>query len=158
MTNILNLIVDLPKLAIRQAIQPLRLAMRRPLNHPASQAELAKLVEQSLVHKIRAGYTHRFITLMFVIVDERIFCRRYSYGEPSWHSVFLKNPAGQIKLDKTIVNIEAHVPKDLDDIIPAIDQAYAMKLKQYGARFLLAGATEPRAHASTIELKLDNTK
>ncbi len=47
-------------------------------------------------------------------VGERVFCRRHTYGEPSWHSVFQTDPAGQIKLDKTIVNIEARVPRDLD--------------------------------------------
>ena len=158
MSKALNLIIDLPRLALRQATQPLRLAMRQPLDHPASQAELASLVESSLRHEIRAGYTHRFITLMFVTVGDRVFCRRYSYGEPSWHGVFLKAPEGQVKLDKTVVNITAGVPGDMDDIIPGVDRAYAARLKHLGARFLLAGATEPRAQASTLELRLNTAK
>ena len=122
--------------------------------HPKTQRELAALVDNSLKHEIRAGYTHRFITLMFVTVGERVFCRRYAYGEPSWHSVFQSDPPGQVKLDKTVVNIEARVPQDLDDIVPDLDQAYADALRNLGASYMLAGATEPRARESTMEVRL----
>ncbi|WP_168206453.1 DUF2255 family protein [Labrenzia sp. PHM005] len=152
--NPLELMVDLPKLFVRQTIQPLRLSFRKPLTQPETQADLAKLVDHALAHEIRAGFTHRFITLLFVTVDERVFCRRYQYTEPSWHGVFLNDPAGQVKLDKTVVTINAHVPNDLASILPAIDAAYAGKLEQLGARFLLDGAIEPRAQQSTLELKL----
>ncbi|MDE2751567.1 MAG: hypothetical protein OXI83_03220, partial [Gemmatimonadota bacterium] len=103
--------------------------------HPKTQRELADLVDNSLKHEIRAGYTHRFITLMFVTVGERVFCRRYTYGEPSWHSVFQTDPAGQVTLDKTVVNIEARVPQDLVEIVPDVDQAYADALKKLGASY-----------------------
>lgn len=115
---------------------------------------MADQVNTALRHEIRAGYTHRFINLMFVTVGERVFCRRYTYSEPSWHSAFRADPAGQIKLDKTVVNIEARIPEDFDEIVPAIDQAYAESLKKLGASFMLAGAVEPRAQESTLELKL----
>lgn len=153
-SNILNLMIDLPKLLVKQAIQPLRLILRKPLPYPETQIEMANLVNGSLKHKIRAGYTHRFITILFVTVGDRVFCRRYSYGEPSWHSAFQADSVGQITLDKTIVNIEGQIPNDLDEIIPAVDQAYAAKLKQLGARFMLAGVIEPRAQQSTMELML----
>ena len=90
---------------------------------------------------------------MFVTVGERVFCRRYTYGEPSWHSVFRTDPAGQVKLDKTVVNIEARVPHDLDEVVPHVDQAYADALKRLGASFMLAGATERRAQESTMEVR-----
>ena len=154
--NILQTAVDLPRLIFLQFARPLRVAFRSTLEHPATQAQMAELVKTSLRHEIRAGYTHRFITLMFVTVGERVFCRRYSYGEPSWHSVFRNNPEGQIKADKTIVNIEAHVPHDLDEIISLVDQAYADKLRLLGARFMLPGAIEPRAQQSTLELTLSD--
>lgn len=154
MTNILNSVIGIPKLIAMQAVRPLRVGMRRPLAHPTSQAQLAEMVDNALIHEIRAGYTHRFITLMFVTVGDRIFCRRYTYQEPSWHSAFRANPAGQIKLDKTVVNIDARVPRDLNEIVSSVDQAYADKLRQLGASFMLAGAIEPRAQASTIEITL----
>ena len=154
--NIFQAAMDFPRLLFLQAVRPLRLAFRKPLPHPATQAEMAELVETSLRHEIRAGYTHSFITLMFVTVDERVFCRRYSYGEPSWHSVFKSKPEGQIKLDNTVVNIDAHLPADLDDILPAVDQAYAEKLKQLGARFMIPGAVESRAQQSTLELTISD--
>ena len=128
--------------------------MRSPMPHPKTQRELADLVDNSLKHEIRAGFTHRFITLMFVTVSDRVFCRRYTYGEPSWHSAFRTDPAGQIKLDKTVVNIEARVPQDLDEIGPDVDRAYADALKKLGASYMLAGATEPRARESTMEVRL----
>ena len=137
-----------------QAIKPLRLMLREPLDYPKTQVELAALVDNALTHEIRAGFAHRFITLLFVTVGERVFCRRYRYTEPSWHSVFRTDPAGQIRLDKTVVNITAQVPDDLGDILPAIDASYAARLKQLGARFLLEGAVEPRARESTLELTL----
>ena len=126
------------------------------MQHPKTQRDLADLVDNSQKHEIRAGYTHRFITLMFVTVGERVFCRRYSYGEPSWHSVFQTHPAGQVRLDKTVVKIEARVPQDLDEIVRHVDQAYADALKKLGASYMLAGATEPRARESTMEVSLAN--
>ncbi|MEW8624255.1 MAG: hypothetical protein AB2551_00710 [Candidatus Thiodiazotropha sp.] len=75
---------------------------------------MTKMVDDAISSKIRAGFTHRFIT----------------------------------------VNIEARIPHDLDDIISAVDDAYAAKLKQYGASFMLDGAVETRAQESTIELLL----
>ncbi|WP_375750529.1 DUF2255 family protein [Vibrio sp. HN007] len=156
--NILNLMVETPKLVVTQAVKPIRVAMRKPKPHPTTQRLMAKLVEESFVHEVRAGFTHRFITILFVTVGSRVFCRRYTYSEPSWHSAFLLgSPQGQIKLDKTIVNIEARAPEDMGDILHDVDKAYQKKLKQLGASFLLAGATEPRAHASTIELFLSET-
>lgn len=155
--DILNMVIDLPKLFALQVIQPLRLVMRKAGPAPETAQEMADLVNNSLKHEIRAGFTHRFIHLLFVTVGDRVFARRYTYGEPSWHSAFRTDPPGQIKLDKTIVNIDGRVPADLDDIISQVDQAYADSLKKVGARFLLSGAIEPRAQQSTIELTLSKS-
>lgn len=132
----------------------IRLAFRKPVMIPSTQQQFANLVNHSIQHEIRAGTTHRFITLLFVTVNERVFCRRYTYREPSWYSAFAQDPAGQVKLDKTIVDIIGRVPADLDDINPQVNQAYEAKLKQLGASYMLAGAVEPRAQASTFELVL----
>ena len=150
----LNIVAEAPRLIATRVAQPLRLALRRPQEYPKTQRRLRMLFEHALSHEIRAGYTHRFITLLFVTVGDRVFCRRYTYGEPSWHSAFRADPAGQIRLDKTVVNIDAHVPGDLDDILPDVDKAYADKLKQLGASFMLSGAVGPRAQASTMEITL----
>lgn len=149
-----QLLFELPKLLAGQAVKPLRLACRRTEKQPGSQAQFAALVRHALRHEIRAGFEHRFITLLFVTVQERVFCRRYAYGEPSWHSVFLADARGQVKLDKTIVGIEARIPDDLGEILPSIDAAYEAKLKQFGARFMLAGAVAPQAQQSTLEIFL----
>lgn len=114
--------------------------------------EVADLVNHSMHHQIRQGHTHRFIDLMFVAVDERIFCRRYTYSEPSWRTAFIQDQAGQIKLDRTIVNVQGIIPEDLDEINTLVDQAYADALEQRGASYLLPGATDSRALASTMEM------
>lgn len=153
--DFLSLVTDSPKLIATQVVKPLRVAVRKQQAHPNTQQKLADMVNDALVHEIRAGFTHRFIPLLFVTVGSRVFCRRYTYSEPSWHSAFvLGSPQGQIKLDKTVVNIEAHVPYDMEDVLSQVDNAYAKKLRQLGARFMLAGATEQRAQESTIEIML----
>lgn len=52
------------------------------------------------------------------------------------------------------MNIDARVPHDLNEIVSSVDQAYADKLRQLGASFMLAGAIEPRALVSTTEITL----
>lgn len=136
----------------------MRLMLRRPATPPQSQAQLANMVNYAVGHAIRQGYTHRFITLLFVTVGERVFCRRYSYNEPSWHSAFVNDAEGQLRLDKTVVNIKGFVPADLEDINPAVNKAYEQKLAKLGAGSMLAGATEPRALAGTLELVLNTDK
>ena len=152
--NLLKTATELPRFVIGQVLRPLRLSLRSPGEHPSTQAQFAALVSRSVRQQVRAGYTHRFIDLMFVTVGERVFCRRYTYNEPSWHSAFLTDAEGQVRLDKTVVNIEARVPADMDEIVPAVDAAYAASLKKLGASFLLSGATDDRAQASTLELSL----
>jgi hypothetical protein len=110
------------------------------------------LVDKSALHKIRAGKTHRFIEILFVTVGDRVFCRWYTYGEPSWHGAFLKAPEGQVDLDGCVVDILASVPSNLDDINQAVNQAYERKLRSIGASFMLDGAISTRAMASTIEV------
>lgn len=149
-----NVVSGIPKLIIGTAIHPLLRTLRDPIEEPQTQSELANLVYQTRVHEIRAGYTHRFIRLMFVTVDDRVFCRRYQYGERSWHSVFLSDPGGQLRLDGIVANIDAAPPIDMDEIIPAVDQAYADALKKLGASFMLSGAIEKRAQDSTMEIFL----
>lgn len=89
---------------------------------------------------------------MFVTVDDRVFCRRYTYSEPSWRTVFLEDPDGQVRLDGVTVDIEARVPTDLDDINLSVNQAYVRALERLGVPSMTAGATNARAMASTMEI------
>ncbi|MEM7158585.1 MAG: hypothetical protein AAF799_37440 [Myxococcota bacterium] len=149
---------------VSQITAPLRLAstlVRRlfigiaplkPSVEIASQAALARQVDATVLHQIRAGRTHRFIDILFVTVDDRVFCRRYTYGERSWRDVFLRDPDGQVALNRRIVDIEARVPEDLDTINPRVNAAYEAALQRIGANWMLAGAVEQRAMDSTMEI------
>lgn len=53
-----------------------------------------------------------------------------------------------------MANLDAAPPIDMDEIIPAVDQAYADALKKLGASFMLSGAVEKRAQDSTMEIFL----
>jgi hypothetical protein len=118
-----------------------------------SQGEMARLVDQTIHHQIRAGRTHRFIDILFVTVDDRVFCRRYTYGERSWRDVFLSDPDGQLSLDGAVVDIEGRVPDDLDAINTLVNAAYRARLDRIGARWMVDGAVEERAMASTMEMR-----
>ncbi len=146
------------------SLSPLRLALtllrrllvgltpwRRQVN-VSSQTDLARLVERTSHHQLRVGKTHRFIDLMYVTVGDRVFCRRYTFREPSWHSALRDKPEGQVRLDGTVVDIEGRVPDDLDPINLAVNRAYEQRLHQLGAPFMVAGAVEDRAMASTVEI------
>lgn len=126
-----------------------------PPKQPTTQSEFAQLVNHTATHQIRQGYSHRFIDILFVTVGDRVFCRRYSYTEPSWYSAFEKNAEGQVKLDKIVVNVKGSVPFDLDSINPSVNKAYEVTLKKMWVGFMLKGATKPKALASTFELVLN---
>lgn len=147
-------ILGLPKLLWAYATNPLKRALFKAAPTPCTQADLARLVENTFHHEIRAGYEHRFIRLMFVTVEDRVFCRQYQFSQRSWRDVFLSNPEGQVRLDDTLANINAQEPEDYDQIIPAVDHAYDDALRKIGARFLLAGSIEPRSQKSTMEITL----
>ncbi len=72
-SDILNIVTDLPKLFVLQTIQPLRIAMRKTKSKPDTAQQMVDLVNTALKHEIRAGYTHRFMRILFVTVDDRVF-------------------------------------------------------------------------------------
>lgn len=152
----LQIILGLPRLLWNYATNPLKRALFNAAPTPDTQAELARLVERTFHHEIRAGYEHHFIRLMFVTVGDRIFCRQYQFGENSWRDVFLKDSRGQVRLDNTVANIDAKEPIDYEAIIPEVDRAYRRNLKKIGASFMISGALEPRAQSSTMEAFLSD--
>ena len=118
------------------------------------QQQLAAAVNQTDHHQIRAGSKHRFIATSFVTVDERIFCRRYGFGEPSWYSAFAANSEGQIKLGNRVADIHGAVPADLEAINAEVNQAYFDKLERLGANSWRSWVQDPQVMASTLEIKL----
>ena len=69
----------------------------------------------------------------------------------------MDDAAGQVKLDKTIVDIIGRIPPDLDAINPAVNDAYAAKLAQLGASYLatcLMGRLNPAPKPALLRLFL----
>lgn len=91
-------IFGVPKLLCNYASNPIKRALFKAAPAPTTQAELARLVNKTFHHEIRAGYEHRFIRLMFVTVGDRVFCRQYQFGARSWRDVFLSNPDTSVSL------------------------------------------------------------
>lgn len=143
MPSLLGTALEIPRLLVGQALRPIRMAMRGPMPHPKTQRELAGLVDNSLKHEIRAGHTHRFITLMLVTVGERVFCRRYTYAVLALGFPDGSARSGQARQDRC--EHRGTGAPGPGGVVPAVDQAYADALKELGASYMLAGATEPRA-------------
>lgn len=112
---------------------------------------LEKLVQSKKVHQIRAGKTHRFIDITIVATEGRFFVRQYKFGTKSWYDAFLINPAGQMKIGDTIIDIEGAKPVDLDEINPKVNKAYR---KLLGLIYPAMRLTYDRKkhEASTLEL------
>lgn len=114
--------------------------------------ELEKLVQSKKVHQIKCG-NHRFIDITIVATEGRFFVRQYKFGKKSWYDAFLANPAGQMKIDDTIININGIVPKDLDKINPKVNKAYRKLLGLIYPAMRLTYNTK-KHEASTLELIL----
>ena len=116
--------------------------------------DVLDLVDRTEMPRIRAGETHRFNDIWIVVVEDRLFCRQYSFAEKSWYHAFQKDPRGAIKCGETVTPVRGVVPDDLDEINPRINQAY---LEKYAQRFptyphYAREMTGPRFMASTLEL------
>jgi len=113
--------------------------------------EIAKLVDDTVTPQIRAGKHHAFNDIWMVVVNDRIFCRQYSFSEKSWYTAFLDDPNGAIKCDDTIIPIEGRIPSDLDALQSQINAAYVEK---YDKRF---NHYPDIAHKMTGKLYMDRT-
>lgn len=116
--------------------------------------EIIELVNNTELPQIRAGDTHRFIDIWIVIVGGRFFLRQYYFNEQSWYAAFLQDPHGAIKCGETIIPVVGQVPPDLEQINPAINEAY---LEKYAGRFpdyahVAQKMTGPPYMARTMEL------
>ncbi|MFA8451920.1 MAG: hypothetical protein ACEPOW_14590 [Bacteroidales bacterium] len=113
--------------------------------------ELTKLINSKWVHQIRAGEKHRFVDITIVETEGRFFVRQYRFGKKSWYDAFLKDSAGAIKINDTIIPIDGVVPKDLDDVNPKVNKAYFKKINIL--YWLMRLTYDRKKHeASTLEL------
>ncbi|MDA0812998.1 MAG: hypothetical protein O3C21_11515 [Verrucomicrobia bacterium] len=114
--------------------------------------DVIRLVRQAKKQQIRAGNSFSFMDISIMVVGDRLFCRRYHFDEPSWHTAFLANPSGQIKADDTVIPIDAVVPHDLGTINFALNEAYQTRFGNKVPERVLQKAIDQKSMASTLEL------
>lgn len=77
---------------------------------------------------IKAGHDREtFLEIWMVTVEERIFARSWGFAERSWYNQFLKNPSGEIQCGDEVFQIKAQVPKNEEDLVNKINEAYLEK-------------------------------
>lgn len=92
-----------------------------------SQSDVLRLAQATDLPQIRAGKSHAFNDIWIVVAQGRLFCRQYDFSERSWYTAFLDQPAGAVKFGETVVEVRGVVPDDLDEVNPAVNQAYIDK-------------------------------
>ncbi|WP_135445242.1 hypothetical protein [Vibrio tasmaniensis] len=118
--------------------------------------QLIQAVDGQKVHQIRCG-DHRFIDITIVQAQGRFFIRQYKFGKRSWYDAFINNPSideqpnGAMKIGDLEVQVNGKVPKDLQAMIPSVNQAYR---KLLGLIYPLMRLTFDRQkhEATTLEL------
>ena len=113
--------------------------------------DIAKLINNSWVHQIRAGEKHRFVDISIVETGGRLFVRQYKFGKNSWYEAFLKTPQGAIKCGETVIPVQAQIPPDLEQINAAVTKAFWKKMHVVYAVMKLGFNTQ-KHEASTLEL------
>jgi hypothetical protein len=115
-------------------------------------SDVINRVNNAKLQQIRAGSSFPFMSLSIMVVSDRLFCRRYHFDEPSWHTAFLADSSGSIKADDVVIPVDAIVPHDLDAINVALNEAFRVRFGNKVPQEVLDKAIDERAMASTLEV------
>lgn len=117
-----------------------------------NQKEVAHYVDENEIIGIKAGLQREtFLDIWMVTVHNRIFARSWGLAEKSWYNSFLLDPVGQINCGGTVLNIRASVPDDIEEISPAINNAY---LTKYSTKQYAKPITEQQHVEKTMEFMI----
>lgn len=107
---------------------------------------------------VKAG-TNRsaFLEIWMVVVDNRIFARSWGLAEKSWYNIFLKNSEGQLQCGDLIVNVNAIVPTDMDELTEGINNAYLTKYNSEHNMKYAKGIIQTKHIEKTMEFIIDES-
>ncbi|BAP31497.1 uncharacterized protein CHSO_2460 [Chryseobacterium sp. StRB126] len=101
---------------------------------------------------IKAGSERpEFLEIWMVVAQNRVFARSWGLAEKSWYNTFLECSEGQIKCGKTIYNIKAVIPEDLNQLTDDINQTYLTKYNSEHNRKYAIGIIEDQHVEKTME-------
>jgi hypothetical protein len=101
--------------------------------------------------QIRAGSTHRFISIWAVVVQGRVFVRSWSLKPRSWFRTFLQEPQGAIRVDDQEIAVRA-VHTQSETLKDRIDKAYLEKYNSPGSIKYARDLGRKKSRDATIEL------
>ncbi|MDH6253685.1 hypothetical protein M2347_003412 [Chryseobacterium sp. H1D6B] len=108
-----------------------------------------KYICENEITGIKAGLQREtFLEIWMVVVDNRIFARSWGFAERSWYNSFLEDPMGQIQCGDAILSINAHIPADINDLTPQINNAY---LTKYSTKQFAKPITDQKHAEKTME-------
>jgi len=113
---------------------------------------LTDYLQQHTLIGIKSGLHRKsFTDIWMVTVEGRFFSRSWNKSHDGWFGEFLKNGAGQLKLNNIILNV--HVQKiEKDDVVQQkIDLAYLSKYTQHENASYAHGISHPDYHDFTLE-------
>jgi hypothetical protein len=100
---------------------------------------------------IRAGSTHRFISIWAVVVQGRVFVRSWSLKPRSWYRTFLEEPQGAIRVGDQEIPVRAvHTRSEM--LKDRIDKAYLEKYNSPGSIQYARDLGRKKSRDATIEL------
>ena len=102
--------------------------------------------------RIRAGSgRHRFISIWFVVVKDRVFVRSWSVKPDGWYRTFLKESRGTIQIANNEIAVYAARIKD-KSLRDAINRAYLKRYNNPGALTYAKDLGSAKSRATTLEL------
>ena len=102
--------------------------------------------------RVRAGdEPHRFLGIWKVVVGGRLFVRSWNDKPNGWRRAFEREGLGAIDLDGHEVRVRARAVRG-EQVLSAIDRAYAERYSSPGSRKYVLGLARPRRRRTTTEL------
>ena len=115
-------------------------------------SSVVKALTTGTILGVRAGAksTHRFIGVLVVVVDGRVFARSWGLKPEGWYRTFLTDPLGTIQVGTRSVRVRA-VRVRSARLLSAIERGYAEKYPTPGSRKYVRGFRTARRRAATVE-------
>lgn len=109
-------------------------------------------IDASKILGIKAGTRsdHRFTGVWPIVLNGRVFARSWAGRDGGWYQTFRADPLGVLQVGERHVRIKA-VPVRSEQVLDAMEDAYAQKYPTPGSRKYVRGFRTARRRASTVE-------